>query len=144
MNYVVCICLALVASLHAPVSGPREDAKAMQGEWKPVKAVLAGRPLSDSLLNVITLTLNNGTYQVLVGNQPDKGTYTLDSVGTPRGMTITGTEGPNRGRTFPAIYEIRKDTLRICYDLAGAKRPAEFKSEPGTLLYLVTYNRVKR
>ncbi len=116
----------------------------MQGEWKPVKAVLAGRPLSDSLLNVITLKLNNGTYQVLVGNQPDKGTYTLDSVGMPRGMTITGTEGPNRGRTFPAIYDIRKDTLRICYDLTGAKRPAEFKSEPGTMLYLVTYNRVRK
>lgn len=144
MNYVFCICLALVASLHAPAAGPRDDAKAVQGEWKPVKAVLAGRPLSDSLLNVITLKLKDGAYQVLVGNQPDRGTYTLDSVGTPRGMTITGTEGPNNGRKFPAIYELKRDTLRICYDLAGAKRPTEFKSEPGTMLYLVTYNRVKR
>ena len=45
-------------------------------------------------------------------------------------MTITGTEGPNHGRTFPAIYELKGDTLRICYDLSGAKRPTEFKSIP--------------
>ena len=35
-------------------------------------------------------------------------------------MTITGTEGPNRGKTFPAIYELKDDTLRICDDLSGA------------------------
>ena len=58
-------------------------------------------------------------------------------------MTITGTEGPNQGKTFPAIYELKGDTLRICYDLSGAKRPTEFKSIAGTRLYLVTYNRKK-
>ena len=59
-------------------------------------------------------------------------------------MTITGTEGPNHGKTFPAIYEIKGDTLRICYDLSGVKRPTEFKSVPGTRLYLVTYSRIKQ
>ena len=58
-------------------------------------------------------------------------------------MTITGTAGPNNSRTYPAIYELKGDTLRICYDLSGAKRPAEFKSLAGTQLYLVTYNRKK-
>ena len=72
---------------------------------------------------------------------PDRGTYTLDSDAKPKGMTITGTEGPNRGKTFPAIYELNGDTLRICYDLSGAKRPTEFKTSAGTKLYLVTYNR---
>ena len=48
-----------------------------------------------------------------------------------------------RGKTFTAIYELNGDTLRICYDLSGAKRPAEFKSAPATRLYLVTYQRVK-
>jgi uncharacterized protein (TIGR03067 family) len=58
-------------------------------------------------------------------------------------MTITGTAGPNSGKTFPAIYELKGDTLRICYDLSSAKRPTEFKSIAGTRLYLVTYNRKK-
>ena len=74
-------------------------------------------------------------------NLPDKGTYTLDTTTKPKSITITGTEGPNNGKTYPAIYELKGDTLRICYDLSGAKRPTEFKSIAGTRLYLVDYNR---
>lgn len=56
-------------------------------------------------------------------------------------MTIVGTEGPNIGKTIPAIYEFNGDTLRICYDLSGQRRPAEFQSITGTRLYLVTHRR---
>ncbi|HXR07390.1 MAG TPA: TIGR03067 domain-containing protein, partial [Candidatus Acidoferrum sp.] len=73
----------------------------------------------------------------------DRGTYTLDSTSTLKSLTITGTEGPNRGKTFPAVFELNGDTLRICYDLSGAKRPTEFKSVAGTQLFLVTYIRNK-
>src|SRR4051794_40819519 len=36
-------------------------------------------------------------------------------------MDITGTSGPNKGKTILAIYEQKGDTLRICYDLSGKK-----------------------
>jgi uncharacterized protein (TIGR03067 family) len=120
-----------------------DDAKAVQGSWKPTKAELAGRPMPDAVLKSISLKLYNGKYEVLVGEQPDRGSYTLDVAAKPKGMTITGSEGPNSGKIFPAIYELKGDTLRICYDLSGTERPAEFKSLAGTRLYLVTYNRQK-
>ena len=97
--------------------------------------------MTEAVLKSISLKLDNGRYDVLAGGASDKGTYTLDTAAKPKGMTITGTAGPNNGKTFPAIYEITGDTLRICYDLSGAKRPTEFKSIAGTELYLVTYNR---
>jgi uncharacterized protein (TIGR03067 family) len=122
-------------------ASPDDDTKAVQGYWKPAKAELAGQPMTDALLRSISLKLDNGTYEVFVGAEPDRGTYTLDSVTVPKGMTITGTDGPNSGKTFPAIYELKGDTLRICYDLSGAKRPTDFRSIAGTRLYLVTYNR---
>ena len=120
---------------------PDDDARAVQGQWKPVRAELAGKAMTDAVLKIISLKLDDGKYEVFVGDEPDRGTYALDPAPTPRGMTITGTDGPNRGRTFPAIYELNRDTLRICYDLSGMKRPAEFKSIAGTRLYLVTYIR---
>ena len=143
MQYLFCICLAASASLTAIASDSSNDAKSVQGNWQPVKAELAGRPMADEVLKVISLKLDNGKYEVFVGTAPDRGTYTIDSVTKPGSMTITGTEGPNQGRTFPAIYELKGDTLRICYDLSGEKRPAEFKSVAGTKLYLVTYHRKK-
>lgn len=60
-------------------------------------------------------------------------------------MTIKSTEGPNKGKTFPAIYEMGRngdtDTLRICYDLSGKAFPAGFNSPKGSMHYLVGYRR---
>jgi uncharacterized protein (TIGR03067 family) len=109
----------------------------------PTIAELGGRPMPAALLKSISLKLDDGKYEVFGGEVSDKGKYTLDSTSKPTGMTITGTEGPNAGKTYPAIYEIKGDTLRICYDLSGEKRPAEFKSVEGTKLYLVSYSRKK-
>ena len=143
MKHILYLGLAVAASLTSFAADPPDDAKAVQGSWTPAKADLGGQPMAEAVLKSISLKLDNGKYEVFVGDKPDKGTYTLDSTSKPKSMTITGTEGPNRGKTFPAIYELKGDTLRICYDLSGAKRPTEFKSIAGTQLYLVTYNRKK-
>jgi len=143
MKHILCICLTVAASLTAFAASPHDDAKAVQGNWTPAKAELAGEPLADAVLKSISLKLENGKYEVFVGDRPDRGTYTVDSASEPKSMTITGTGGPNNGKTFPAIYELEGDTLRICYDLSGAKRPTEFKTSAGAKLYLVTYTRKK-
>jgi uncharacterized protein (TIGR03067 family) len=57
-------------------------------------------------------------------------------------MLITGTDGPNKGKTFPSIFELQGDVLRVCYDLSGKQRPLDFKTVLSTQLYLVTYHRV--
>ena len=121
----------------------KDDAKAVQGNWKPIKAELAEQPIPGAVLMSTSLKLDDGKYEVFVGGTPDRGTYALNSVTKPKSMTVTGTDGPNNGKTFPAIYELNGDTLRICYDLSGAQRPTEFKSIAGTQLYLVTYERTK-
>jgi uncharacterized protein (TIGR03067 family) len=140
IKYLFTTCLAVSASLGA-FAAETPDAKAIQGSWIPVKAELSGQPMANAVLKTISLKMTDGKYDVLVGDHPDSGTYLLDPNSNPKGITITGVEGPNSGKTFPAIYEIKGDTLRICYDLSGAKRPVEFKTVAGTKLYLVTYHR---
>jgi uncharacterized protein (TIGR03067 family) len=100
--------------------------------------------MPDTVLKTISMKLHDGKYDVLVAGKPDRGTYSLEPSSHPKRMTIVGTEGPNQGRRFLAIYEISGETLRMCYDLSGKEHPAEFKSLPGTQLYLVTYSRKKR
>jgi len=143
MRTIICIGLVAAASLTAYAPGDPGDARAIQGHWTPVTAELGGQPMADAVLKTISLKLDSGKYEVLVGSSPDRGTYTLDPASKPKGMIVTGTDGTNKGKTFPCIYELRSDTLRICYDLSGMKRPAEFKSAAGTKLYLVTYARKK-
>ena len=139
-------CVGVVfAALTRLVAADPHDNKSLRGDWIPVKAELGGQAMSEEVLKTITMNLGDGTYHVDVAGKPDKGTYEVDSSSVPSGMAIKGTEGPNKGRLIPAIYEVKGQTLRICYDLAreGAKRPKNFKSEPGTQLYLVTYERKK-
>jgi uncharacterized protein (TIGR03067 family) len=143
MKRILCLCAALAAS-QAIADEPPSDQKAVQGTWVPVKAELAGKPLPDDVLKAITLKIHEDGYEVTVkGEGSDKGTSKLDAAAKPKAMTITSVEGANAGKTFLAIYELERDTFRVCYDLSGAKRPTEFKTSPGTLLYLVTYNRKK-
>lgn len=143
MKHHAFIALMVAVLSAACATASSDDAVAVQGDWLPTSAVLGGQPLSDAQLKAISMHLGNGEYLVMADNTPDRGIYTIEKA-TLRGMTITGTDGPNKGKTFPAIFEIHGDTLRICYDLSGAKRPTEFKSAPGTQLFLVTYQRAKK
>jgi uncharacterized protein (TIGR03067 family) len=142
MKHIVCICLLSLVPL-ATFATDSPDQKSIQGGWTPVKAELGGKPMPEKILKTISLKLTNGSYEVSADGHADSGTYTVDTSTKPKGMTVIGTEGPNKGRTFPCIYELEHDSLRICYDLSGTKRPSEFKTSPGTKLYLVTYTRKK-
>lgn len=122
------------------------NGKAHEGVWKPIAAILAGAKLPPPALQAITLTMVGTNYEVTVEGErePDQGTCALDTGTSPKRMTIVSTNGPNRGKTFLAIYEMKNDrSLRVCYDLSGTEFPKEFKAPKGTPLYLVGYRRQK-
>lgn len=134
----------IVAGGSADAAEP--EAKEHEGVWKPFEAVIGGAPLPKAALQVITLKIHGKTYEVAIeGNEnTDRGTFTLDMSTSPKRMTIKSTEGPNRGKIFLAIYEIKDTaTMRICYDLSGKEFPKEFKAAKGTPHYLVGYRRQK-
>ena len=135
--------LIVVVANCAVAADSSASFKPLQGTWLPVKADLGGKPMAPEVLNAIILKIDNDTYEVIVAGHPDNGTLTIDTAAKPKGMTVVGVKGPNAGKTFPAIYELKDDSLRICYDLSGEKRPTEFKSSAGTKLYLVDYKRKK-
>lgn len=144
MNAPGHIALAILSASLLTAARAEDDAKAIQGEWAPTSAELAGAPLPPAFLKSVSLEMHDGKYGVMVGAQPDKGSYRLDPAARPKSITILGEDGPNAGKTFPAIYELQGGSLRICYDLSGARRPEEFKTATGTKLYLVTYERKKQ
>ena len=135
--FAVALVVALAPSARADAIA--DDWKALTGTWKIEKATLGGQDMSESLKTFV-LTIEEGKYKLLT----DAGTLAIEPDKKPKAMTIKGTDGPNKGKTFPAIYEIDKDTLTICYDLSGKETPAAFESKSGTKLFLVTYKREKK
>jgi len=134
------ICLLSLLAGCAHTSDASHDGLAvLQGSWLPVSAELSGRPFPEEVRKTISLAISGDSYLVMVGKGVDRGSLHADPSTTPRSLDITGVEGPNKGKTFHAIYDREGDTVRICYDLSGAGRPVAFETKPGTQLFLVTY-----
>jgi uncharacterized protein (TIGR03067 family) len=139
-----CVALVLVFSfLPAAWSGDAKKDGPIEGTWLPSSAELGGKEFPDELRKTIKLVVKEDKYTVTIGAKVDKGTVKLNPSAKPKTLDITGTDGPNQGRTILAIYERDGDTLRICYDLSGKSRPTEFKTKEATQLFLVTYKREK-
>jgi uncharacterized protein (TIGR03067 family) len=133
----------IVASSPAAWSAD-DKGDTIQGTWLPSEAELGGKTFPDQVRKTIRLVVKGDQYTVTVGAQTDRGTCKLNPSAKPKALDITGTDGPNKGKTFLAIYDRDGDTLRVCYDLSGKGRPTEFRTKAGTPLFLVTYKREKR
>ncbi len=141
MNRFVLLASLILVAMPSLALG--DDSKpAIDGSWLATSAELRGKELPAKAAATIKLTLNNGKYEV-IAESADRGTVTYDNAAKPKTMEIKGTEGPNKGKTILAIYELKDDTLTICYDLSGTARPTEFKTQPNSKLFLVTYKREK-
>lgn len=127
----------------ASLSGEAKD-DSLDGTWVPSSAELAGKMFPEEVRKSIKLVIKGDGYKVTTGEAVDEGTVKLIPTETPKAMDITGAKGPNKDKTFLAIYEHKGETLRVCYDLSGKKRPTEFKTKEGTLLFLVEYKRQKQ
>jgi uncharacterized protein (TIGR03067 family) len=138
----VCLVVFLFASAARGLD-VADDSKSLEGTWLPTAAELGENAFDEATLKTMKLVVEGDKYTVTVGKSIDKGSVKLDAAAKPRTMDITGTDGPNKGKTFLAIYELNGDTLRVCYDLTGKARPTEFKTKKGEMLFLVTYKRAK-
>jgi uncharacterized protein (TIGR03067 family) len=137
------VAAAVVLSPSVRGDAAAEDWKKMAGTWKVDSATLNGQDTTAGLKAVV-LTIEEGKYNVDFAGMADAGTVKLDPAKKPKQMTITGTDGPSKGKTMPAIYEVEGDTLKVCYALDGKEPPAEFKSTAENKTLLVTYKRDKK
>jgi len=144
MKTAAWICVATI--LFAAAAGGQDAAderKLLQGTWLPTAAELGEKSFDEATLKTIKLVVEGDKYTVTVGKAVDKGTTKIDPAAKPKTMDILGSDGPNKGKTILAIYELKDDTLRVCYDLSGKARPTEFKTKKGEQLFLATYKRSK-
>src|SRR5947209_5365933 len=102
--------LALCAAGRGDDKATDKDEKAVLGTWQMVEGVIGGSAFPAEMIKEITLTLSPGKYVSKAENK-DEGTVKYIPNTSPKAMEITGTAGRNKGKTFPAIYELKGDTL---------------------------------
>ena len=130
----------LVVAFSATALGcaaPPQGAPAIEGTWAIASTTLGGQELPLAAFQNSPLRLAGGRYVF----QNDSGEYSVIPDAVPTAIDVRGRQGPNAGKTIPAIFKLQGDTLTICYDLSCKARPKDFRSEAGTQLFLARYTR---
>ena len=116
-----------------------------QGTWTFESSEAGGKALPAGELKGLILTFEGDKHTVKKGDEVIQvGTQKLDSSKSPKTIDVTMTERVNKGAVMLGIYEIDGDTLKVCFDPQGKKRPTEFKSAPGSANFVNVHKRVKK
>jgi uncharacterized protein (TIGR03067 family) len=95
----VVLTVALSLSLAGQNGGAKNGDK-HEGTWLAQAAELGGQKFPDDVRKAIKLVIKDDKYTVTVGKETDEGTVKLNAAAKPKEMDITGTKGPNKGKTF--------------------------------------------
>jgi uncharacterized protein (TIGR03067 family) len=122
-----------------------KELKKFQGTWTFESVETGGKGESAEDFKGMTLTFEGAKHTVKKGDEVIQvGTQKLDASKSPKTIDVTMTDGPNKGAVLLGIYEIDGDTLKVCFDLEGKKRPTEFKSAAGSQIFVAVHKRVKK
>lgn len=120
-----------------------DDLKAMEGTWKVSSAEAGGQPVETPQLKDLVVKITGDHYTAEVKEGVEAGTVKLDETKKIKTMDATKTEGFEAGKVIKAIYELKGDTMRVCYAMDGGERPTELATKDGVPWLLVTYQREK-
>jgi uncharacterized protein (TIGR03067 family) len=122
-----------------------KEVKKFQGSWTIESSVTGGKEAPADALKGLIVIFEGAKHTVKKGDEVIQvGTQKLDPSKSPKTIDVTMTEGPNKGAVMLGIYEFDGDTLKVCFDPQGKKRPTEFKSAPGSENFVNIHKRVKK
>lgn len=139
-------CLVLIAGPLLAEDESEKDLKKMAGDWVAVSMQLNGKKQPQATIKAIRLTITGDLYNTVVGEEKDEGTLKIDATKTPKEMDITSSQGENKDKVIPCIYELKGNELKVSYAFNGTPRATDFKpGEDGkNVIMLITYKRAPK
>jgi uncharacterized protein (TIGR03067 family) len=138
--------LALTCPPPVKVEAVEKELQAFKGTWRLISREVNGKKISEEEFKDVILTHDGeGQFSVRRGDTVFvEGTVALDPTKKPSTIDVTFTEGENKGKTVLGIYEIERDTFRVCHARPGDERPTEFSTKAASGHTLIVYKREKK
>lgn len=135
----------LASADDAKEAAIKKDHKLIEGTWRIKTLEVNGNKAGDADATKFTVVNGaDGAWSLRSeGNEVAKGTSTIDPTQKPRTIDFMPTSGQDQGQTLLGIYELKKNTRKLCFAPAGRNRPTEFSSTAENQQILVTFERVK-
>jgi uncharacterized protein (TIGR03067 family) len=113
----------------------------LQGTWNVVALEIGGAKMAENVLKGSKIIVKGDTFVTLSMGAAYKGSIKVDVAAMPKTLDLIFTEGPEKGNTNGAIYELDGDTWKICLNVSGKDRPKEFATKAGSGHALETLKR---
>jgi uncharacterized protein (TIGR03067 family) len=134
---------ALALGAPAAKDPPKKDPATIVGEWVGEKALAGGKDLPAPAGGVVFEFTKDGKAVIREGPKPpEPADYKADPSKDPAEIDLTPGAAAKTG-TLLGIYRVEKDTLTVCFAVAGA-RPTKFESPDGSATLLMTFKRAKK
>ena len=122
----------------------KAEMERLQGTWQLVAVEVFGQgrsfkgPKEEVALEKVIIKGDNRTLRrakVVVKSGIERketeqqARYELDPTKKPKTIDLVWTDGDEKRKTYPGIYSLEGDTLKICYAREGTVRPPGFTAE---------------
>ena len=116
-----------------------------QGTWQLVSAEADGVKAPQDRTDKIRVVIKGSRHTVMFGDREvvHSVPFVIDPTTTPKSVTDTLVDGPDKGKQIKGVYKLEGDTLTSCVARTGEERPTGFASKPGTGHTLRVFRRVK-
>jgi uncharacterized protein (TIGR03067 family) len=121
----------LLTADEAPKDAPAKEYAKFEGSWRVVALEVEGMKLPEEMIKESRLIIKGKEF-TMRDKFTYRGTFTIDPAKKPKTMDLKFTEGPEKGNTSYAIYELTGDDLKLCLTVTGKNRPKEFAAKPGS------------
>lgn len=144
-----CVLTLLIAGALVAVDAREENAaqadlKRFEGSWSLVSLEVNAEPVAMDNLKQAKLTFTGERYSLKLDGGQLEMTIKVDPAKSPKALDLTLVEGPDKGKTYRAIYAFEKDSLKICRNIEPEKdRPAKFLTRKDSGLLLAVWKRDK-
>jgi RNA polymerase sigma factor (sigma-70 family) len=119
----------------------KAEIEKLQGTWNVATLEVDGEKFPENVFKGSKIIVKGNAFTTVSMGADYKGTFTIDISKTPKTIDLTFTDGPEKGNTSLAIYELDGDTWKMCLTIGKVDRPKEFKTKAGSGLGLETLKR---
>ncbi len=119
------------------------DLDHMQGAWVATDTKGFSKDTPSDELKDLKLVVKDHEMTVHYGDKSAKATFTLRETTTPQQMDVKVIDGPAevKGKSFPCIYLLEGNVLKVTFRDPGQKRPSEFITGEGTDMHEVWFKK---
>jgi uncharacterized protein (TIGR03067 family) len=121
----------------------KEEIANLQGTWSFVTMEVDGIQLPPKAFEGSKIVIKGTGFTTISAGAAYKGTFKVDITKKPKTLDLNFNDGPEKGNTSRAIYDLDGDDWKICLTIGAKERPKEFATKAGSGRALETLKRTK-